>query len=88
MSSIFTRIIAGEIPSYKVAEDENYYAFLDINPLTKGHTLVVPKMEVDYIFDLDDKTLAGMMARICKEATVISIEDVPSLEAAVAELNK
>ena len=46
MSSIFTRIIAGEIPSYKVAEDENYYAFLDINPLTKGHTLVVPKMEV------------------------------------------
>lgn len=61
MSSIFTRIIAGEIPSYKVAEDENYYAFLDIDPLTKGHTLVVPKMEVDYIFDLDDKTLAGMM---------------------------
>ena len=61
MSSIFTRIIAGEIPSYKVAEDENYYAFLDINPLTKGHTLVVPKMEVDYIFVLDDKTLAGMM---------------------------
>lgn len=61
MASIFSRIIAGEIPSYKVAEDENYYAFLDINPLTKGHTLVVPKMEVDYIFDLDDKTLAGMM---------------------------
>ena len=57
MSSIFTRIIAGEIPSYKVAEDENYYAFLDINPLTKGHTLVVPKMEVDYIFDLDDRDL-------------------------------
>ena len=61
MSSIFTRIIAGEIPSYKVAEDENYYAFLDINPLTKGHTLVVPKKEIDYIFDLDDQTLAGMM---------------------------
>ena len=57
----FSRIIAGEIPSYKVAEDENYYAFLDINPLTKGHTLVVPKQEVDYIFDLDDRTLAGMM---------------------------
>ena len=50
MASIFSRIIAGEIPSYKVAEDENYYAFLDINPLTKGHTLVVPKQEVDYIF--------------------------------------
>ena len=54
MSSIITRIIAGEIPSYKVAEDENYYAFLDINPLTKGHTLVVPKKEIDYIFDFSD----------------------------------
>ena len=61
MASIFSRIIAGEIPSYKVAEDDNYYAFLDINPLTKGHTLVVPKQEVDYIFDLDDRTLSGMM---------------------------
>ena len=61
MASIFSRIIAGEIPSYKVAEDANYYAFLDINPLTEGHTLVVPKKEVDYIFDLDDQTLAGMM---------------------------
>ena len=61
MASIFSKIIAGEIPSFKVAEDENYYAFLDINPLTKGHTLVVPKKEVDYIFDLDDETLAGMM---------------------------
>ena len=61
MASIFSRIIAGEIPSYKVAEDENYYAFLDINPLTKGHTLVVPKQETDYLFDLDDDTLAGMV---------------------------
>lgn len=61
MASIFSRIIAGEIPSYKVAEDDNYYAFLDINPLTEGHTLVVPKKEVDYIFDLDDTTLAGMI---------------------------
>ena len=61
MASIFSRIIAGEIPSYKIAENENYYAFLDINPLTKGHTLVVPKQEVDYIFDLDDRTLAEMM---------------------------
>ena len=61
MASIFSRIIAGEIPSYKVAEDENYYAFLDINPLTKGHTLVVPKKEIDYIFDLDDQTLAGLL---------------------------
>ena len=52
MSSIFTKIINGEIPSYKIAEDDNFYAFLDINPLAKGHTLVIPKIEVDYIFDL------------------------------------
>ena len=61
MSSIFTKIIKGEIPSYKIAEDENYFAFLDINPLAKGHTLVIPKKEVDYIFDVDDQTLGGMM---------------------------
>ena len=60
MATIFTKIIKGEIPSYKVAEDENYYAFLDINPLAKGHTLVVPKKEVDYMFDLDDETLGGL----------------------------
>ena len=60
MATIFSRIVAGEIPSYKVAEDENYYAFLDINPLAKGHTLVIPKKEVDYLFDLDDDTLAGL----------------------------
>jgi len=61
MASIFTKIINGEIPSYKVADDENYYAFLDINPLAKGHTLVVPKQEVDYIFDLDDAVYTGLM---------------------------
>lgn len=61
MATIFSRIIAGEIPSYKVAEDDRYYAFLDINPLTKGHTLVVPKQEVDYLFDLDDRTIGDMM---------------------------
>ena len=60
MASIFSRIVAGEIPCYKVAEDDNYFAFLDINPLAKGHTLVIPKQEVDYYFDLDDETLAGM----------------------------
>ena len=60
MASIFTRIINGEIPCYKVAENDNYFAFLDINPLTKGHTLVVPKQEVDYLFDLDDDTLQKM----------------------------
>ncbi len=61
MASIFTRIINGEIPCYKIAEDDSYFAFLDINPLKKGHTLVVPKKEVDYIFDLDDKMLSGMI---------------------------
>lgn len=60
MATIFSKIIAGDIPSYKVAEDERFYAFLDINPLAKGHTLVVPKREVDYIFDLDDEELAAM----------------------------
>jgi histidine triad (HIT) family protein len=60
MASIFTRIINGEIPSYKIAEDENYYAFLDVFPVAKGHTLVVPKKEIDYIFDLDDELLAGL----------------------------
>jgi len=60
MSSIFTRIINREIPGYIVAEDDSFIAFLDINPLVKGHTLVVPKKEVDYIFDLDDDTLASM----------------------------
>lgn len=58
--TIFSKIAAGEIPSYKVAEDDRYYAFLDINPLQWGHTLVIPKQETDYIFDLDDDTLAGL----------------------------
>ncbi|MFT4665544.1 MAG: histidine triad (HIT) family protein [Polaribacter sp.] len=61
MPSIFTRIINGEIPCHKIAEDENYLAFLDVNPLVKGHTLVIPKVEVDYIFDLDEATLSGLM---------------------------
>lgn len=61
MASIFSRIAAGEIPSYKIAEDDRYYAFLDINPLAKGHTLVIPKLEVDYFYDLDDETLQGMI---------------------------
>jgi histidine triad (HIT) family protein len=61
MATIFTRIIKGEIPCYKIAEDERYFAFLDINPLRAGHTLVVPKKEVDYIFDMDDDLLAGFI---------------------------
>jgi histidine triad (HIT) family protein len=60
MATIFNKIVAGEIPSYKVAEDDKFYAFLDINPLVKGHTLVVPKKEVDYIYDLSDEELAAM----------------------------
>lgn len=59
--TIFSKIIAGEIPSYKVAEDDRFYAFLDINPITWGHTLVVPKQETDYIFDLSDEIIGEMM---------------------------
>lgn len=61
MSSIFTKIIKGEIPSYKIAENKDFYAFLDINPNAKGHTLVVPKKEVDKLFDLDSETYLGLM---------------------------
>ena len=71
MSSIFTKIVNGEIPSYKVAEDENFYAFLDINPLTMGHTLVIPKNEVDYIFDLDDDTYNGIFRFVKKVSKAI-----------------
>lgn len=60
MASIFTKIINGEIPSYKIAEDDKFYAFLDISPLAEGHTLVVPKQEIDYIFDIEDELLAQM----------------------------
>lgn len=78
MASIFSRIIAGEIPSYKIAEDDHYYAFLDINPIREGHTLVVPKQEVDYIYDLDDETLAGLHLFAKKVAK--GIESVVSCE--------
>lgn len=61
MASIFTKIINGEIPCHKIAEDEHYFAFLDISPQVEGHTLVIPKQEVDYIFDLDDDVLTGLM---------------------------
>lgn len=61
MASIFSKIVAGEIPSYKVAENERFYAFLDINPLAEGHTLVVPKEETDYLFDLPAELLGAMM---------------------------
>ncbi len=61
MATIFTKIINGEIPCYKIAEDDRYFAFLDISPMTKGHTLVVPKIEDDYIFNLDEDTYEGLM---------------------------
>jgi len=60
MSTIFTKIVAGDIPSYKIAETEDFYAFLDINPLAKGHTLVIPKKEIDYILDIEDKLYADL----------------------------
>ncbi|MEO6189043.1 MAG: HIT family protein [Saprospiraceae bacterium] len=61
MSTIFNKIITGEIPSYKIAENEDFFAFLDIRPLAKGHTLVIPKKETDYIFDLQDAELSGLI---------------------------
>jgi len=69
--TIFSRIIAGEIPCFKIAEDENYFAFLDINPLTEGHTLIVPKLEEDYLFHLDDEVLGKMMIFAKKIALAI-----------------
>ena len=69
--TIFSKIIAGEIPSYKVAEDDEFFAFLDINPIVWGHTLVVPKQETDYIFDIDDARLGRMMAFAKKVAAAI-----------------
>ena len=71
MASIFSRIVAGEIPCYKVAEDDRFFAFLDISPVAKGHTLVIPKQEVDYIFDLDDETYNGLMAFARKVARAL-----------------
>ncbi len=85
MATIFSRIVNGEIPSYKIAEDDNYYAFLDINPLSKGHTLVIPKQEVDYLFDVDDDLLAGMMV-FAKKIAVAQKKAIPCLRVGVAVL--
>jgi len=81
--TIFSRIIAGEIPCYKVAEDENYFAFLDINPLTKGHTLVVPKLEEDYIFNLNDEVLAGLVL-FAKKVAVAQQKSIDCVRVGVA----
>ncbi len=71
MPSLFTKIVKGEIPCHKIMEDQDYLAFLDIRPIHPGHALVIPKQEVDYIFDLDDKTLGGLMAFAKKAAAKI-----------------
>jgi histidine triad (HIT) family protein len=71
MPSLFTRIVKGEIPCHKIMEDERYLAFLDIRPINPGHTLVIPKQEIDYIFDLDDELLSGLMAFAKKAARKI-----------------
>lgn len=83
MATIFTRIIQGEIPCYKIAEDDKFFAFLDINPLSKGHTLIVPKQETDYIFNLEDDTLGLMMVFAKKVAKAIE-KAVPCKRIAVA----
>ena len=85
MATIFTKIANGEIPSYKVAEDDNYYAFLDINPLAKGHTLVIPKMEEDYIFNLPVETYSGLWNFANKVAKAID-KAVPCKRVGVAVL--
>lgn len=83
--TIFSKIIKGEIPSYKIAEDDHFYAFLDINPLAWGHTLVVPKQETDYIFDLDDPLLGDMMIFAKKVAAAIK-ETIPCRKVGMAVL--
>jgi len=83
MATLFTKIINGEIPCYKITEDERYFAFLDINPLKAGHTLVVPKQEIDYIFNLDDDLLAGLLIFSKKVAAAIE-SVVPCNRIAVA----
>ena len=76
MPSIFTKIVNGEIPSYKIYEDENYLAFLDVFPLVEGHTLVIPKQETDYIFDLDDELLTGLTL-VCKKVAKAIAKAIP-----------
>ncbi|MEA1878873.1 MAG: HIT family protein [Bacteroidota bacterium] len=73
MTSIFSKIVSGEIPSYKIAEDDDFYAFLDINPLNEGHTLIIPKREEDYLFDLSDIEIGGIMVFAKKIARAIDV---------------
>ena len=83
MATIFSRIVKGEIPCYKIAENDQYFAFMDINPVAKGHTLVIPKRETDYIFSLDDDEIADMMVFAKKVALAIE-KAVPCKRIAVA----
>lgn len=83
MASIFSKIVKGEIPSYKIAETEKFYAFLDINPLAAGHTLVIPKEETDYLFDLDDEDMGGIMVFAKRVAKAIG-KAVPCKRVGVA----
>jgi histidine triad (HIT) family protein len=85
MSTIFSKIASGEIPAYKVAEDDTCCAFLDINPIAKGHTLIIPKKEVDYLFDLDEKTLSSLWLFAQKTAKAIQAA-VPCKRVGVAVL--
>jgi histidine triad (HIT) family protein len=85
MASVFTRIVNGEIPCYQIAESEKYLAFLDINPTAKGHTLVIPKMEVDYLFDLDSATYQGLFA-FAREVALGIGAAIPCLRVGVAVL--
>ncbi|GAB3812750.1 HIT family protein [Pontibacter rugosus] len=82
-ASIFTKIVNGEIPAYKIAEDDRYLAFLDVFPTTKGHTLVIPKQQIDYLFDLDDELYLGLMAFAKKVAAAVE-KVVPCKRIAVA----
>jgi len=85
MASIFTKIVNGEIPSYKVAEDNAFYAFLDINPLKEGHTLVIPKVEIDYIFDLESDHVASLF-KFAQRVAVAIKESIPCNRVAIAVL--
>ncbi len=85
MASIFTKIVNGEIPAYKVAEDDRYLAFLDIFPLAKGHVLVIPKQEIDYLFDLDEESYAGLTLFAQKVAKAIK-QAIPCIKVGVAVL--
>jgi histidine triad (HIT) family protein len=83
MASIFTRIVEGEIPCYKILEDESFLAFLDVSPLVKGHTLVIPKNEIDYLFDIDDRLLGEMMVFSKKVAHAIKLA-IPCVKVGVS----